>query len=197
MESLRLEIKTIVASAVPVTTSESKSSWSFTNSVPQQQFVALPKIKLPMFDGNLLLWRSFRDIYISLVHDNQHIDDAQRFHHLLSCLSGSALAIIKSIPLSAANYPIAWDALSERYNNKRLLASAHTDKLFAFKPIAYESLPALVEFVNTFEENVSIIKSLGVDDLSSFLLFHMCSRVLDSTTLQLFESSTSVNYSDF
>ncbi|XP_060871447.1 uncharacterized protein LOC132945707 [Metopolophium dirhodum] len=192
MESMRLEIKTIVASAVPVSTSESKSSSSsFTNSVPQQQFVALPKIKLPMFDGNLLSWRSFRDIYISLVHDNQHIDDAQRFHHLLSCLSGSALAIIKSIPLSAANYPIAWDALSERYNNKRLLASAHMDKLFAFKPIAHESLPALIEFVNTFKENVSIIKSLGVDDLSSFLLFHMCSRVLDPTTLQLFESSTS------
>ncbi|CAI6364994.1 unnamed protein product [Macrosiphum euphorbiae] len=192
MESLRLEIKTIVASAVPVTTSESKSSSSsFTNSVPQQQFVALPKIKLPMFDGNLLSWRSFRDVYISLVHDNQHIDDAQRFHHLLSCLSGSALAIIKSIPLSAANYSIAWDALSERYDNKRLLASAHMDKLFAFKPIVHESLPALVEFVNTFKENVSIIKSLGVDDLSSFLLFHMCSRVLDSTTLQLFESSTS------
>jgi len=83
-------------------------------------------------------------------------------------------------------------SLSERYNNKSLLASAHMDKLFEFKPIAHESQPAaLVEFINTFKENVSIVKSFGVNDLSSSMLFHMGSSVFDSTTLQLFESSTS------
>lgn len=187
MESLRFEIKTTVASD----TSSCKSSSSTSTLTVPQQFVPLPKIKLPTFDGSLLSWRSFRDVYVSLVHDNTSIGDAERFHYLLSCLSGPALATIKSIPLSANNYAIAWDALSERFDNKRLLASAHLDKLFAFKPIAHESLPALIEFVNVFKENVSIIKSLGVNDLSSFLLFHMGSRVLDSTTLQLFEASAS------
>jgi len=58
-------------------------------------------------------------------------------------------------------------------------------------PIERESLPALLSFVNTFNENVSLIKSFGVNDLSSFLLFYMGSRVLDASTLQLFESSIS------
>ncbi|CAI6362720.1 unnamed protein product [Macrosiphum euphorbiae] len=186
METMRLEIKTVVASV-----SEIKSSSSSSIASAPQQFVPLPKIQLPSFDGNLLEWRSFRDIYVSLVHDNTGIGDAERFHYLKSCLSGDALAVVKSFPLSANNYVLAWEALSVRFDNKRLLASAHLDKLFAFKPIAHQSLPALTSFINTFKENVAIIKALGVNDLSSFLLFHMGSRVLDSTTIQLFESNAS------
>ncbi|XP_025419127.1 uncharacterized protein LOC112689565 [Sipha flava] len=164
----------------------SKSSSSSSIASAPQQFVPLPKIQLPSFYGSLLEWRSFRDIYVSLVHDNTGIGDAERFHFLLSCLSGDALAVVKAIPLSANNYALAWEALSVRFDNKRLLASAHLDKLFAFKPITHQSLPALTSFINTFKENVAIIKALGVNDLSSFLLFHMGSRVLDPTTIQLF-----------
>jgi len=117
MESLRFEIKTTVA----IDTSSCKSSSSTSTLTVPQQFVPLPKIQLPTFDGTLLSWRSFRDVYISLVHDNTSIGDAERFHYLLSCLSGPALATIKSIPLSANNYAIAWDALSERFDNKLCL----------------------------------------------------------------------------
>jgi len=172
MESMRLEIKTVVASVVHASVSEIKSS--SIASAPQQ-FVPLPKIQLPSFDGSLLEWRFFRDIYVSLVHDNTGIGDAERFHYLLSCLSGDALAVVKSIPLSANNYALAWEVLSVRFDNKRLLASAHLDKLFAFKPITQQSLPALTSFINTFKENVAIIKALGVNDFSSFLLFHILS----------------------
>lgn len=124
------------------------------------------------------------------MHDNTGIGDAERFHYLLSCLTGDALAVVKSIPLAADNYTLAWDALSERFDNKRLLASAHLDKLFEFKPIAQQSLQALTAFINTFKRNVAILKALGVNELASFLLFHMGSRVLDPTTVQLFEAST-------
>lgn len=191
LESMRLEIKTVVASVVSTSASEIKSSSSSSIVSAPQQFVPLPKIQLPSFNGSLLEWRSFRDIYVSLVHDNTGIGDAERFHYLLSCLSGDALAVVKAIPLSANNYALAWEALSVRFDNKRLLASAHLDKLFAFKPITHQSFPALTSFINTFKENVAIIKALGVNDLSSFLLFHMGSRVLDPTTIQLFESNAS------
>lgn len=138
IESMRLKIKTIVASAAPTSVSEIKSfSFSSTVSAPQL-FVPLPKIQLPSFDGSLLEWYS--DIYVSLVHDNTGIGDAERFHYLLSCLSGDALAIVKSISLSANNYVLAWDALSDRFYYKRLLASVYLDKLFEFKPITQQSL---------------------------------------------------------
>ncbi|KAE9523284.1 hypothetical protein AGLY_016232, partial [Aphis glycines] len=79
-------------------------------------------------------------------------------------------------------------ALTDRFENKRLLATAHLDKLFAFKPIAQESVPALTTFLNIFKENVSTLKLLGVEDLAGFMLFFLGSRVLDPKTRQLFEA---------
>lgn len=63
------------------------------------------------------------------------------------------------------------------------------DKLFAFRPIGQELVPALTDFLNNFKENVAALKLLEVDDLAGFILFFLCSRVLDSTTRQLFEVS--------
>jgi len=186
MESMWYKIESIAAHCA----NEGRASMS-SIIIANQPSMSLPKIQLPKFDGSLLQWRSFRDIYVSLVHDNTGIGDAKRFHYLISCLSGSALDLIKSVPLSAANYKVAWDALSSRFDNKRMLASAHLDKLFEFKPMVQESISSLMAFINTFQENVSVIKSLGVDNLSSFLLFYIGSRVLPPTTLQLFESSIS------
>lgn len=172
MKSMCREIKTIVESAAPTIVSEIKSSYFFTVSAPQQ-FVPLQKIQLPLFDRSLLEWRSFCDIYAYFMHDNTGVGDAERFHYLLSCLLSDDLTIVKSIPLSANNYVIVWDVLSDRFDNKHLLASEHLNKIFEFEPIVQQSLQALRAFVNTFKKNVAIIKALGVNDFASFLLFHM------------------------
>ncbi|XP_050059717.1 uncharacterized protein LOC114119834 [Aphis gossypii] len=102
----------------------------------RQSFSALPKIELPSFDGSVTNWCAFRDTFKSLVHEDSNIDNVHKFNFLSQSLTGSALSVIKSIPLSAANYNVAWAALTDRFENKRLLATAHLDKLFAFKPIA-------------------------------------------------------------
>jgi len=155
----------------------------------RQPFRALPEIALPSFDGSVTKWCAFRDTFNSLVHENPDIDDMQKFHYLLQCLTGSALSVIKPIPLSASNYSVAGAALADRFENKRLLATAHLDELLAFEPIAHESLPALIAFLQVFKENVATLKLLGVDDLAGFILFHLGSRALDRTTRQLFEAS--------
>ncbi|XP_050544224.1 uncharacterized protein LOC126907164 [Daktulosphaira vitifoliae] len=141
------------------------------------------------FDGSITDWTTFRDTFESIV--NVDSNKIRRFNFLLSCLSGSALAVIKFIPITKANYDIAWSALTDRYENKRVLAIAHLDKIFAFRPINSESLSSLQLFLNVFKENIEAIKILSVDDLSGFLLFYIASRVLDNTTRHLFENSIS------
>jgi len=154
----------------------------------RQSFSTLPKIDLPSFDGSITNWCAFRDSFKSLVHEDSYVDNIHKFQLLSQSLTGSALSVIKSIPLSAANYNVAWAALTDRFENKRLLATAHLDKLFAFKPIAQESVPALTTFLNIFKENVCTLKLLGVEDLAGFMLFFLGSRVLDPKTRQLFEA---------
>lgn len=151
--------------------------------------LSLPKIELPKFDGNTIQWRSFRDMFASMVHENRSLSEIERFHFLVSCLSGPALDIVKSVPMSADNYAIAWGALINRFDNQRLLATAHVEKLFTFERLQRESVTGLTSFINTFRENVAAIRAIGVDDLAGFLLFFIGARVVDPETRRLFESS--------
>lgn len=116
-----------IASRVLCSTYKDEST---THVVRESLVCALPKIDLPKFDGNLLNWCSFRDTFVSLIHRNQNIGNLERFHYLLTCVFGPALAIVKSLPLYAVNFDIAWEALTERYGNQRLLATAYLKKLF-------------------------------------------------------------------
>lgn len=81
--------------------------------------------------------------------------------------------------------------LCSRYENQRLLVTAHSEKVFVFRPLNAESLPALLSFVHIFHENIAAIKGLGVVDLSDFILFFIGSRLLDPRIRQLFEASIS------
>jgi len=157
------------------------------------QSLILPRIEIPKFDGNIIEWCSFRDMFISLVHNNEHYTDIERFHYLLCYLLGPALTIVKAVPLAAENYSIAWNALKDRYDNKRLLVTAHIEKLFAFAPLTKESPASLSLFVNTFRENASAIQALGVSDFAGFLLFYIGSRVIDPMTRRLFEATVAKN----
>lgn len=149
--------------------------------------VHLPKIQLPTFNGDILQWCPYRDTFMSLVHDNDKVTIISKFHYLVSTVSGPAAKIVRSLPLTENNYPIVWDALIERYNNKRELINAHLDAIFQFHALTDESLPDLQRFLSTFNENIAAIDALNIENVSAYLLFYIASRVLDSTTIQLFE----------
>lgn len=51
-------------------------------SSSKDSIVKLPKISLPTFSGKYSEWTSFRDIFLSLVHNNPVLDDVQRLHYL-------------------------------------------------------------------------------------------------------------------
>lgn len=73
------------------------------------------------------------------------------------------------------------------------MVAAHLEKLFTFAPLTKESPASLSLFVNTFQENVSAIQALGIDDLAGFILFYIGSRIIDPTTRQLFEATVAKN----
>lgn len=89
-----------------------------TNQISQ---VKLPDIKLPVFDGNFERWLNFHDLFVSLVHTSPNLSTIQKFYYLRSSLTGEALELIQTIPISNDQYPIAWNLLVGRYQNTRRL----------------------------------------------------------------------------
>lgn len=100
--------------------------------------VKLPKLKLPTFDELIKDWPHFKDLFSSLIHDNESISGIQKFQYLLSCLSNEPHNLARTLPVTATNYPIVWEQLLSRYDDKRRLAVYYLDKILNLSPVNSE-----------------------------------------------------------
>ncbi|XP_055589601.1 uncharacterized protein LOC129741833 [Uranotaenia lowii] len=168
---------------------ESLSSSGSADRVDTMSRVKLPDIKLPGFNGKLRDWIPFRDMFSSLIHNNEQLSDIDKFTYLRSAISGEALQEISSIELSADNYQVACDMLEKRYENKKLIVKAYLDALFGIEPLKKESGEALNRLVSDFDRNIQMLGKIGEDTekWSTILAYMVCAR-LDSVTLRQWES---------
>ncbi|XP_055613024.1 uncharacterized protein LOC129759571 [Uranotaenia lowii] len=151
--------------------------------------VKLPEIRLPSFSGKLREWVSFRDSFQSLIHNNGQLAPMEKFSYLRSSLSGEALEEVLSIELSDVNYTVAWEILTARYENKKLIVKAYLDALFSLEPIRKESFESINNLISEFEKNLLMLQKVGEDtDGWSTILAHMLYTRLDSVTLRSWET---------
>ncbi|XP_045535019.1 uncharacterized protein LOC123721194 [Papilio machaon] len=143
----------------------------------------LPPLKITPFNGDPNKWLTFRDSYLSLIHNNEDIDDISKFHYLKSYLEGAATSVIQSVSVSSNNYCIAWNLLCERYNNKRLLVNEHLKCLFSIEPLQKETDSGIRNLIDTLSKNLSALNSLDEPtDKWDTIIIYMASMKLDSVT---------------
>jgi Protein of unknown function (DUF1759)/Putative peptidase (DUF1758) len=152
--------------------------------------VKLPTINLPTFSGEYSQWIHFKDIFISLVIDNTAISNVQKFHYLLSSLSGEAHALIKSLPVCEANFTVAWDMLVGRYHNDRLIASQHVQALLNLPMVTRESASELRALINQLKGNMNAIAALQLQTpLHEILLSQLLLDKVDVASRKQWEST--------
>ncbi|XP_070854529.1 uncharacterized protein [Drosophila suzukii] len=98
--------------------------------------VHMPHLPVPKFSGNCVDWPGYYDAFTRLIHQNERLDNIQRFHFLKESLPAGC--DIRQIPLTAANYTVAWDTLIQRYNNPRVVFSNHMNMLYQLPSIGKE-----------------------------------------------------------
>lgn len=124
-------------------------------------FIKLPTISIPEFDGSYEHWLEFRDTFQSLIHNSKEITDIQKFHYLKSALKANASLVIDSLQFSADNYTIAWELLMNRYNNSRLLVHNHLKSLFSMPTLTKEIPSQLRKLIDNVLKNLRALKILG------------------------------------
>ncbi|XP_055634049.1 uncharacterized protein LOC129774354 [Toxorhynchites rutilus septentrionalis] len=161
-------------------------------SVTHNSGVKLPTIVLPHFDGDLNEWLTFHDSYTSLIHTSREIPNIQKFQYLRSALKGEALKIIESLTITSDNYPVAWEALLNRYANKYILKKKHLQALITPPKLAVKSVLMIRDVVDEFQRHVKILNQLGepTDQWSSLLVQLLSSRI-DELTLKEWEDYVS------
>lgn len=96
--------------------------------------------------------------------------------------------------MTEVNYSEAWKTLVERFDKPRMLTNVVVEKILGCPVLNQESTQGLEYFLAVFEENVAILDSLGIQDLSGFLLFVVASKVLPTTTRRLFETNNDQDF---
>jgi hypothetical protein len=187
---------------------DSQPCHSFDNGVQQQQAtqsrnnnfgasrcsVSLPKVKLPIFDGDFTNWQHFWDLFGVLINGNSTLSELDKFMYLKSNLLGPPLDLIKNIPLTVLGYQDAKDLLCEKYDNIHFVKSHHFDKLMNL-PFVKDSndVIALRTFLDGLEMQLNSLKHLGVDSshFGSFLVYNLFERLPDDICQQITRSLSS------
>lgn len=86
-----------------------------------RSLVKLPPITIPTFDGDYNKWLEIKDIFVAMVHENEVLTSIQKFYYLRASLVGEAAQSVHSLQVSGDNYNVAWQTLSERFENKSMI----------------------------------------------------------------------------
>lgn len=132
----------------------------------------LPKLSLPRFDGDPTKWIAFWDSFASAIHDNDDLNDVDKFQYLKSLMEGSAISAISGLPLTSANYKEAVDLLKERFGDKQVVISKHMEILMQLPVVNDDNdLKKLRQLYDKTEATVRSLNGIGIspDTYGTFL----------------------------
>ena len=144
-------------------------------SFPQQHGAApkktvrtkLPKLEVPKFNGKLHEWQEFWDSYSSAIHQNDSLEEVDKFTYLRSFLTGQAKSAIAGFALTSANYGAAVELLTKRYGKKTAIQRAHVNDMLTVSPVYGErDSPRLRTLYDFLETKFRALQALGVHESS-------------------------------
>lgn len=96
---------------------------------------------MPIFNGDLIEWVSFRDQFRDLAHENPNLSSIVKFHQLRSHLKDPALETVNGYKLTSTNYEAAWNDLLRRYDRNDNIVEEYIRK--------FMELPILTSHCNS------------------------------------------------
>ena len=171
------------------TSSRSSSSTQLTHN--NSSYVKLPSIELPSFDGSVSTWLHFRDTFDSLIIQNTTLSNVQKFHYLISSLKEEAKALIGNLPITNENFTVAWELVTHRYNNVKLIAMTHVKQLLQLPTSKRNDASSMRHLINHVSSNLNAIQALQLETSTHDLIMnHLLLSVLDLDTHKEWELQT-------
>jgi len=122
----------------------------------------LPKLDLPTFNGDLLSWQEYWDIFSSSIHQQAGISDVVKFSYLKSSLRGAAASAISGISVTNDNYAIVIALLKEKFGRKEAIVEALYSQL-QILPIAQNRFSEVKSTYDAIEKILRQLESQNED----------------------------------
>ena len=122
------------------------------------------KLEIEKFDGDVINWSSFWDQFSSAIHENDSLNEINKFTYLKSFLCDSGKLTISGLSLSSENYKKAVDLLTECYGNTQVLINAFMKKFLQLPAVQNSNnVECSRLFYNQVENSVQNLKTFGVE----------------------------------
>lgn len=152
--------------------------------------IKLKPIEIPTFKGDYESWVSFRDLFTNVYHKNSSLTGAEKLQYLKSSLDGDAARLISHLQLSDGNYISAWQLITGRYENKRLLINRQLELMWNMQNMQNESAYHIKRMHDTVREALHALTNLEVNFVTwDPILLLILIKKLDRDTHRLYEES--------
>ena len=143
-------------------------------------------LKIPTFQGDVMKWAEFWELFVIAVHDNPKFAKVQKFVVLKSHLAGSALKSIQGIPVTADGYTQAVEALKERFDLDDLRRETMLKDLLNMPSVRPNDLKGMRNLIDHLSSHTRALSTLGVssDSFSSLMLPVVKDKIPESWRLE-------------
>ncbi|UYV67073.1 hypothetical protein LAZ67_4003825 [Cordylochernes scorpioides] len=170
---------------------------SIGSSPERSALCRLPKIALKVYDGTSLEWLGWWSQF-EAIHENPNLSEVDKFQYLIQSMKVGTRAerLVKSYPLTEANYPKVIEALRDRFGDKVILTEVYVRQLLKLvinnerkKNISLESL------YDQVESHLRSLDSLGVNvQQSSSFLYPLVESSLLEELIRIWQRSAMAGY---
>jgi hypothetical protein len=175
--------------------SSQSSSSEHRNTSPRSHansvHIKLPVISLPTYEGDTCSWLQFRDTFEALIVNNTVLSNVQKFHYLIASLKNKAKDLISNLQTTNENFLVAWQLVTQRYNNKRLIAVMHAKHLCQTPQVKKGDASSLRQLINHVSSHMNALQALSLNvPVQDLMLTHLMLATLDNQTHQEWEQIT-------
>ncbi|XP_059217730.1 uncharacterized protein LOC131997951 [Stomoxys calcitrans] len=150
----------------------------------------VPPCDTEFFSGGYDKWPSFRDMFTAIYTKHPKLSPAQRLFHLRAKTRGEANQIVKQFALTDDNFNLAWEALRQRYENRRILINHQLRKIFEIDPVTSEKGKGLRNLLYIVNNCLAVLRTYNISIITwdPFLVYWVSSK-LPEETLTAWENS--------
>lgn len=139
--------------------------------------------KFTKFTGDRKKWTTFKDLYVSTIHNRDDLTDTLKMQYLYSYLDVEPKRQVARFSISEANYKLAWEALTDYYDKKRFTVFSLVREFMDQPSIASATPETLNKLVTSSDEIVQQLDTLGEEfQTRDPWLIHLVLEKLDKDT---------------
>ena len=89
--------------------------------------------------------------------------------------------LIRNLQITNENFLLAWQLVTQRYNNKRLIALMHAKLLFQMPPVKKGNASSLRQLINHVSSHMNALQALSLNaPIQDLMLNHLMLAILDT-----------------